>query len=116
MWAVILTERFETWLNQQPIKTQECVLANLGRLEHFGPNLARPYVDSVAGSIHSNMKELRVQHSGRAIRLFFAFDPKRRAIVLCGGDKGNGKRFYRTMIRIADQELNHYLATMEQTK
>ncbi|WP_109077723.1 type II toxin-antitoxin system RelE/ParE family toxin [Aggregatibacter kilianii] len=113
MWTVILTERFENWLNQQSFKIQERVLAHLVRLEHFGPNLARPYVDSIEGSAHSNMKELRVQHSGRAIRIFFAFDPKRRAVVLCGGDKGNDKRFYHNMIRIADQELNHYLAGME---
>lgn len=61
------------------------------------------------------MKELRVQHTGKPIRAFFAFDPKRQAIILCAGDKSNNKVFYQTMIRIADNEFTSYLALMKES-
>ncbi|WP_231398156.1 type II toxin-antitoxin system RelE/ParE family toxin [Photorhabdus temperata] len=95
---------------------QEKVLADLTNLEIYGPKLSRPYADTVKGSRHKNMKELRIQYSGRPVRAFFAFDPKRQAIVLCAGDKSNDKRFYDTMIRIADEEFTAHLATMEEKK
>ncbi|ETS32260.1 addiction module toxin RelE [Photorhabdus temperata] len=95
---------------------QEKVLADLTNLEIYGPKLSRPYADTVKGSRHNNMKELRIQYSGRPVRTFFAFDPKRQAIVLCAGDKSNDKRFYDTMIRIADEEFTAHLAAMEEKK
>ncbi|WP_243464991.1 type II toxin-antitoxin system RelE/ParE family toxin [Photorhabdus temperata] len=95
---------------------QEKVLADLTNLEIYGPKLSRPYANTVKGSRHKNMKELRIQYSGRPVRAFFAFDPKRQAIVLCAGDKSNDKRFYDTMIRIADEEFTAHLATMEEKK
>ncbi len=113
MWTVILTSHFENWLNQQNVPVQEKVLAALGNLEAYGPKLPRPYADTIKGSKYSNMKELRIQHSGKALRAFFAFDFKRQAIVLCAGDKSNNKRFYQTMIQIADNEFMAYLALME---
>ncbi|NHB87699.1 type II toxin-antitoxin system RelE/ParE family toxin [Photorhabdus tasmaniensis] len=61
----------------------------------------------------SRFHALRIQYSGRPVRAFFAFDPKRQAIVLCAGDKSNDKRFYNTMIRIADEELTAHLAAMK---
>lgn len=95
---------------------QEKVLANLLSLETYGPKLSRPYVDTVKSSRHNNMKELRIQYKGRPIRAFFAFDPERQAIVLCAGDKSNSKRFYDTMIRIADDEFSAHLAKQEITR
>ncbi|ETS33659.1 hypothetical protein PTE_00835 [Photorhabdus khanii NC19] len=87
----------------------------MGVLEKFGPNLGRSYVDTLSGSDFSNMKELRVQHAGNPIRAFFAFDPTRRAIILCAGDKTglNEKRFYKDMIRLADSEYRKHLAKLE---
>ncbi|ERT14606.1 toxin RelE [Photorhabdus temperata J3] len=116
MWTVVLTSRFYTWLQEQEEGMQEKVLADLTNLEIYGPKLSRPYADTVKGSRHKNMKELRIQYSGRPVRAFFAFDPKRQAIVLCAGDKSNDKRFYDTMIRIADEEFTAHLATMEEKK
>ncbi len=113
MWIVILTPRFETWLNKQNGRTQEKILAALRNLEVFGPRLPRPYADTIKGSKYSNMKELRVQHAGKALRAFFVFDIQRQAIVLCGGDKSNDKLFYQTMVRIADDEFTAYLKLME---
>ncbi|HIB0075329.1 TPA: type II toxin-antitoxin system RelE/ParE family toxin [Escherichia coli] len=75
--------------------------------------LPRPYADTVKGSRYKNMKELRVQFSGRPIRAFYAFDPIRRAIVLCAGDKSNDKRFYEKLVRIAEDEFTAHLNTLE---
>ncbi|WP_242365116.1 type II toxin-antitoxin system RelE/ParE family toxin [Yersinia enterocolitica] len=116
VWIVILTPRFDTWLQEQEEGMQEKVLASLANLETYGPKLSRPYADTVKGSQHKNMKELRVQYSGRPVRAFFAFDPKRQAIVLCAGDKSNDKRFYETMIRLADEEFSAHLAVIEEQK
>ena len=58
------------------------------------------------------MKELRVQHRGRPLRAFFAFDPLRQAIVLCIADKGGKKRFYKDMLDIADEQYQLHLATL----
>lgn len=110
MWTVVLTERFTAWLEEQECSLQEKMAADLMRLEFYGPQLPRPYADGVKGSRYRNMKELRVQHAGHPIRAFFAFDPERQAIVLCAGDKSNDKRFYDTMIRIADDEFTEHLA------
>lgn len=91
------------------------MLAALKILREFGPHLGRPQVDTVKGSKYPNMKELRVQFSGHPVRAFFAFDPERRAIVLCAGEKTgvNEKRFYKEMIKCADAEFSHYLENKE---
>lgn len=69
-------------------------------------------VDTVYDSKFTNMKELRVQHRGKPLRAFFAFDPLRQAIVLCIGDKGGKKRFYKEMLDIADQQYELHLSTL----
>jgi hypothetical protein len=76
---------------------QDELLAHIELLEQFGPQLGRPRVDTLNGSRHANMKELRFDAADGVWRFAFAFDPKRRAIILCGGDKSGGseKRFYR---------------------
>ncbi|WP_455814196.1 type II toxin-antitoxin system RelE/ParE family toxin [Pseudomonas graminis] len=116
MWSVIFTPRFDTWLQEQEEGMQEKVLADLTNLETYGPTLSRPYVDTVKGSKYKNMKELRIQYSGLPVRAFFAFDPQRQAIVLCAGNKSNDKRFYDTMIRIADEEFTAHLTVFEGQK
>lgn len=113
MWTVLLGNVFTEWLQAQEEGLQEKVLADLVNLQTYGPSLARPYADTVNGSRHKNMKELRIQYSGRPVRAFFAFDPVRQAIVLCAGDKSNDKKFYERLIRIADDEFSSHLASME---
>ncbi|MGP5313735.1 type II toxin-antitoxin system RelE/ParE family toxin [Psychrobacter faecalis] len=112
MWTVITTELFNQWFDQQDESTQEKVLAALMVLEQQGPSLGRPLVDTVYDSKFTNMKELRVQHRGKPLRAFFAFDPKRQAIMLCIGDKGNRKRFYKEMLATADQQSECHLRTL----
>ena len=83
--------------------------ASVELLELHGPQLGRPHVDTVKGSKHTNMKELRTQSSGKPLRTFFAFDPRRSAILLIGGDKTGDKRFYDRMVPIADDLYDVYL-------
>lgn len=84
-------------------------------LEHFGPQLGRPRVDTLKGSRHSNMKELRFDAGGGVWRVAFAFDPNRKAILLIAGDKAgvSERRFYRQLIAKADQRFDGHLATLK---
>lgn len=79
-----------------------------GRAER-GPGLGYPHSSGVAGSRHSYMRELRVQHQGRPYRVFYAFDPRRSAILLIAGDKTGDDRFYVRMVPIADGLYDRHL-------
>ena len=113
-WEVVTVEYFDDWFLSLNGAEQQHVLAAILVLEHFGPSLGRPYVDSLKGTDKvKNLKELRVQHKGKPLRVFFAFDPRRQAVMLCGGDKSGDKRFYETMISIAEREFLDYLQGLE---
>lgn len=86
---------------------QDELLAHIGLLEQFGPRLGRPRVDTLNGSRHPNMKELRFSAADGVWRVAFAFDPNRKAILLAAGDKSGGgeKRFYRQLIAMADERF-----------
>ncbi|EAP3475970.1 type II toxin-antitoxin system RelE/ParE family toxin [Salmonella enterica] len=115
MWQIITTRCFDEWFLAQEESLRESVYEAMGILEKFGPKLGRPYVDTLNGSDFSNMKELRIQHAGNPVRAFFAFDPVRRAVVLCAGAKTgiNEKLFYKDMIKLADSEYRKHLAKPE---
>jgi hypothetical protein len=87
-------------------------------LEEFGPQLGRPRADTLNGSHHANTKELRFSAAGGEWRVAFAFDPKRRAILLVGGDKSGGseKRFYRELIRKADIRFDAHLVRLKKER
>lgn len=95
---------------------QDELLAHIAVLEAFGPQLGRPRVDTLKGSRHPNMKELRFDAADGVWRFAFVFDPKRQGIVLCGGDKSGGseKRFYRQLIARADKRFDAHLAVIKQ--
>jgi len=113
-WKVITVERFDNWFLGLDEAEQEHILAAIMVLEHVGPVLGRPYVDSLKMTKKiKNLKELRVQHRGKFFRIFFAFDILRQAVMLCGGDKTGDKHFYKTMIPIAENEFLAYLQTLE---
>lgn len=86
-WTVINHDNFEAEFDALPVTVQDALLASTALLETYGPALGRPHVDTLAGSKHANMKELRFRAGGEAWRVAFAFDPARRAIVLVAGDK-----------------------------
>lgn len=113
MWTIETTDTFDSWFDTLDDTDRANVLASLIVLTERGPLLARPYADTVKESAYNNMKELRVQSKGDPIRAFFAFDPERKGIVLCAGNKtGNEKRFYEVMIPIADREFTAHLAKL----
>ena len=95
---------------------QDELLAHARLLAEFGPNLGRPTVDTLKESRHANMKELRFSWLGGVWRVAFAFDPKRQAILLVGGDKGgaNQRRFYKHLIRVADERFDEHLSSLNQ--
>ena len=113
MWDVEITDEFEAWFDELGQEVKEAILASIKVLESTGPKLGRPQVDTVKGSKHSNMKELRVQQGGDPWRIFFAFDPRRSAILLIGGCKVGDKRFYERMIPIADRLFEIYLQELK---
>lgn len=113
MWDVEYTDEFEQWWLGLDEDEQESIAASVRLLESLGPGLSRPHADTVNGSAHSNMKELRTQHQGRPLRTFFAFDPVRSAILLIGGDKTGDSRFYDRMIPEADRLYSEHLEELK---
>jgi hypothetical protein len=107
-WEVEYTEQFETWWESLIEEEQEAIDAGVELLEERGPALGRPLADNVHQSRHPNMKELRPATS---IRVLFAFDPRRVAILLIGGDKrGSWNRWYDEMVPVADALYDEHLA------
>ena len=107
-----IPQRLQPEFDVLPNDVQDELLAHSALLEQFGPLLGRPRVDTLKGSRHANMKELRFEADNGVWRVAFAFDPKRRAILLVAGDKsGVGeKRFYRNLIAKADERLDGHLS------
>ncbi len=114
-WTVLLHDDFDDELGTLPENLQDEVIAHASLLAQFGPNLGRPTVDTLKSSRHSNMKELRFDWNGGVWRVAFAFDPKRQAILLVGGDKGGAdqRHFYKQLIRVADDRYDAHLATLQ---
>lgn len=109
---IVEVDLVDAWLLSLDENSYEQVIAALELLAERGPSLGRPVVDSVVGSRHKNMKELRPGSSGRSeLRVLFAFDPDRRAIMLVAGDKaGNWQKWYRTNIPLADDLFAEHLS------
>ena len=115
-WTVRLHPEFDPEFDALPEGVQDELLAILRLLRVCGPALGRPHVDTLKGSAHGNMKELRIQCRGKPWRFLFAFDPARAAVVLAGGDKTGDGRFYDRTIRIADRRFAQHLRTLRRTK
>lgn len=114
-WVVEIGDEFEPEFDalHQDVQTEILALARL--FQRFGPQLGRPRADTLHGSRHANMKELRFSAADGEWRVVFAFDPKREAILLVAGDKSgvSGKRFYRQLIRKADERFDAHLARLK---
>lgn len=114
MWAVEYTNEFEACWNTLTQDQQDALTDRVTLLAENGPNLKRPVVGEITSSRHPHMKELRVTAAG-ALRVLFAFDPRRNAILLIGGDKsGQWKQWYQKAIPLADdlydEHINELLA------
>ncbi len=114
-WVVEIGDEFEPEFDELHEDVQTEILALARLLQQFGPQLGRPRVDTLKGSRHANMKELRFSAADGEWRVAFAFDAKRKAVLLVAGDKSGGseKRFYRDLIRKADDRFDAHLARLK---
>lgn len=114
-WTVEFCQEFESEFTTLPEDVQDELLAHARLLEVFGPTLGRPYVDTLKGSRYPQIKELRFRAAGGVWRVAFAFDPKRRAVLLSAGDKRGkgGKRFYRAIILTAEKRYHRHLEALK---
>ena len=103
------TDELGAWWAELSERQQEDLTAIVELLMELGPRLPFPHSSGVHGSRHRHMRELRVQSSGRPIRVFYAFDPRRSAILLIGGDKTGDDRFYERYVGLADALYDQHL-------
>lgn len=115
-WTVVFCDQFEKEFDELSKTVQDELLAHAFLLEKFGPQLGRPAVDTLKGSSFANMKELRFGIDNGVWRVAFAFDPQRHGILLIAGDKKgeNQKRFYKDLIRIADERFEQHLMILKE--
>ena len=114
-WTVSFYDKFEEEFDELNEKVQDELLAHAALLEEFGAQLGRPAVDTLNGSKYANMKELRFKADNGVWRVAFAFDPKRHAILLVGGNKSgvSETRFYKELIRKADERFRDHLTDIK---
>ena len=117
-WTVEFEKAFEAEFEALQATVQDAIFARLILLQREGPSLGRPHADTLTGSRHANMKELRVNAADGVWRVAFAFDPERKAILLAAGDKSGGseKRFYKTLITKADKRYQAHLDRLAAAK
>jgi hypothetical protein len=118
MWEVEYTDEFGAWYAALSVEDQDAIIGRVDLLEQQGPGLGRPAVDNIHRSRHPNMKELRAE---RSLRLLFAFDPRRTAILLVGGHKGDADNgspkwnaWYDRYIPVADDLFDQHLEQLKQ--
>lgn len=112
------TDEFDEWFGPLDEECQAEIIAKVELLRLLGPQLGRPHADTLNGSKHANMKELRADTGRAVLRIAFAFDPARAAILLIGGDKAgvNQKRFYKQLIARADELFDRHLAAIRASR
>jgi hypothetical protein len=114
MWEVEFTNEFEAWWITLTENQQEDVAAAEKQLEGRGPSLPFPYSSGLKSSRHPHMRELRIQSGGKPLRVLYAFDPRRAAILLIGGDKTGKDRFYEEIVPIADDLYDVHLGELKE--
>ena len=114
--AVETTDEFKVWFDRLSESSRDKITAAIELLQEEGPQLRFPLSSGVEGSGHSHMRELRVQHKGKPLRIFYAFDPRRVAMLLIGDDKTGDKRFYKKFVPLADQLYDEHIAELKRRK
>ena len=112
IWRVEYTDEFGAWWDGLTAAEQESVAASVGLIERLGPALPFPHSSGIVGSRHGHLRELRVQHRGRPLRVLYAFDPRRAALLLVGGDKSGKGRWYDEFVPLADRLYDEHLAAL----
>lgn len=113
-WQVEYTDELGVWWESLSESEQESIDVSVRLLEERGPNLGFPHTSGISGSRHSHMRELRVQHEGRPYRILYAFDPRRHAILLLGGDKTGDNRWYEKNVPMADKLYDVHVTMLQQ--
>lgn len=108
-WEIEYTDDFYQWWDSLTEAEQDSVAHHVKLLEEMGVHLTHPYCSKVIESKHANMRELRPQHEGRPYRVLYAFDPRRVAILLIGGDKTGNDRWYEIYVPLADKIYDEHL-------
>ena len=114
-WEILETTEYAGWFEGLSAKQQQAVNRRVEYLRSLGPAASRPYVDTISGSRVKNLKELRISAAG-VLRVLFAFDPKRRAVLLLGGDKAEGGKWndwYPAAIAEAEEIFARHLEKMD---
>jgi hypothetical protein len=108
-WNVEYTDEFGAWWDTLTEGEQDSIAVSVRLLAERGPQLGFPHSTAIAGSRHEHMRELRTQKGGRPFRTLYAFDPRRTAILLIGGDKTGNNRWYTEFVPIADHLYDEHL-------
>lgn len=111
-WEIEYTDEWGAWFQELSEAAQDEVAAVVGMLEELGPQLPHPYTSGIASSRHGHMRELRIQVKGDPVRTLYAFDPRRVAILLIGGDKTGNDRWYDEFVPLADRLYDDHLKTI----
>ena len=111
-WDIEYTDEFGLWWDGLTSGEQESVRAGVKLLRDFGPRLPFPHSSGITNSRHGRMRELRIQYSSRPYRVLYAFDPRRCAILLIGGEKTGKDRWYEEFVPIADRLYDEHLETL----
>jgi hypothetical protein len=115
-WEVEFTDEFEEWWGALSESEQGKVDARVSLLMEQGPNLGFPFSSQVKTSLFPEMRELRAQAGGDPLRILYAFDPRRTAILLVAGDKTGDDRWYERNVPVADRLFERHLRTIEKEK
>ncbi len=115
-WEVEYTDEFESWWHSLSEGEQAEIDAKVDLLQEHGPLLTRPHADVIASSRHSNMKELRGKVEARYLRVLYAFDPRRTALLLIGGDKTGDPKWYEKFVPVADDLFDEHLKRLAENK
>jgi hypothetical protein len=111
-WDVEHTATFEVWWQELQAGEQESVAASVKLLRTLGPLLGFPHSSNIKGSRRGNLRELRIQHKGFPIRVLYAFDPRRTALLLLGGNKKGNERWYRIFVPLAERLYDEHLENL----
>jgi hypothetical protein len=112
-WDVGFSDEFGQWWDGLTATEQKSVDFTVSLLQELGPALRMPHSSGVEMSRHAHMRELRIQHQGRPYRVLYAFDPRRTAMLLIGGDKTGNNRWYEVHVPLADAIYDRYLEELE---
>jgi len=111
-WEIITSDTYDAWFQEQTEDDKIVIRSRAFLLSEYGPNLGRPYADTLKGSKKlKNLKELRAQTEEHIFRVAYIFNPEQKGLLLTGGDKKgkNQKKFYKDLIREAEQVYAAYL-------